>query len=191
MVSEPAQKQRDRRAPEVDAGPDRGPAGEHAALPDRYGGGAHHLSRELQSLGHDARLMPAKYVRPYYEESRHQTTAVWIALWRLSCTEGRRHRRWGTRKRVHSAGCPPFEVAATYPFHPFANRTVLVVGVTEHCRCPPPDHSCGRWVGGPSSCVDDGPRRRLGSYRGPAHDDAGNAVGVAHVTKVLMTGGPP
>ena len=27
--------------------------------------GAHHLSRKLQSLGHDARLMPAKYVRPY------------------------------------------------------------------------------------------------------------------------------
>src|ERR1700737_4764431 len=27
--------------------------------------GAHHLSRKLGSLGHDARLMPAKYVRPY------------------------------------------------------------------------------------------------------------------------------
>ena len=27
--------------------------------------GAHHLSRRLNSLGHDARLMPAKYVRPY------------------------------------------------------------------------------------------------------------------------------
>jgi transposase len=27
--------------------------------------GAHHLSRKLQALGHDARLMPAKYVRPY------------------------------------------------------------------------------------------------------------------------------
>src|SRR5262245_41579543 len=26
---------------------------------------AHHLSRKLASLGHDARLMPAKYVRPY------------------------------------------------------------------------------------------------------------------------------
>src|SRR5258708_1806879 len=28
-------------------------------------GGAHHLSCKLASLGHDARLMPAKYVRPY------------------------------------------------------------------------------------------------------------------------------
>src|SRR5215831_3718782 len=27
--------------------------------------GAHHLSRKLKGLGHDARLMPAKYVRPY------------------------------------------------------------------------------------------------------------------------------
>src|SRR5438874_3282297 len=27
--------------------------------------GAHHLRRKLQMLGHDARLMPAKYVRPY------------------------------------------------------------------------------------------------------------------------------
>ena len=27
--------------------------------------GAHHLSRNLKVLGHDARLMPAKYVRPY------------------------------------------------------------------------------------------------------------------------------
>ena len=27
--------------------------------------GAHHLSRKLQTAGHDTRLMPAKYVRPY------------------------------------------------------------------------------------------------------------------------------
>ena len=27
--------------------------------------GAHHLSRKLKELGHDARLMPAKYVRPF------------------------------------------------------------------------------------------------------------------------------
>ena len=27
--------------------------------------GAHHLSRKLKALGHDARLMPAKYVRPH------------------------------------------------------------------------------------------------------------------------------
>ena len=27
--------------------------------------GAHHLSRRLQALGHKAKLIPAKYVRPY------------------------------------------------------------------------------------------------------------------------------
>jgi transposase len=27
--------------------------------------GAHHLARKLTAFGHDARLMPAKYVRPY------------------------------------------------------------------------------------------------------------------------------
>ncbi len=27
--------------------------------------GAHHLSRQLQALGHDAQLMPAQYVKPY------------------------------------------------------------------------------------------------------------------------------
>jgi len=27
--------------------------------------GAHHLSRKLQAFGHDARLMPTRYVRPY------------------------------------------------------------------------------------------------------------------------------
>ena len=29
--------------------------------------GAHHISRRLKALGHDTRLMPARYVRPYSE----------------------------------------------------------------------------------------------------------------------------
>ena len=32
--------------------------------------GAHHLSRKLKALGHDPRLMPAKYVRPYSNDFR-------------------------------------------------------------------------------------------------------------------------
>ena len=32
--------------------------------------GAHHLSRRLRLLGHDTRLMPAKYVRPYSKGRR-------------------------------------------------------------------------------------------------------------------------
>ena len=33
--------------------------------------GAHHLSRKLKALGHDARLMPAKYVRPYSKRQKN------------------------------------------------------------------------------------------------------------------------
>src|SRR5712691_12733821 len=33
--------------------------------------GAHHLSRRLRMLGHDARLMPAKYVRPYFKGQKN------------------------------------------------------------------------------------------------------------------------
>jgi transposase len=43
--------------------------------------GAHHLSRKLTSLGHDARLMPAKYVRPY---SRGQSRLM--GAWQLRRT---------------------------------------------------------------------------------------------------------
>ena len=38
--------------------------------------GAHHLSRKLASLGHDARLMPAKYVRPYIARDRRTTSMM-------------------------------------------------------------------------------------------------------------------
>jgi transposase len=33
--------------------------------------GAHHLSRKLKALGHDARLMPAKYVRRYSKSQKN------------------------------------------------------------------------------------------------------------------------
>ena len=35
--------------------------------------GAHHLSRKLNALGHDARLMPAKYVRPYSKGQKNDS----------------------------------------------------------------------------------------------------------------------
>ena len=37
--------------------------------------GAHHLSRKLHGFGHDARLMPAKYVRPM-QRDRRMTSAT-------------------------------------------------------------------------------------------------------------------
>src|SRR5262245_64407320 len=33
--------------------------------------GAHHLSRRLKALGHDARLMPARYVRAYLKGNKN------------------------------------------------------------------------------------------------------------------------
>src|ERR1700694_4745524 len=40
--------------------------------------GAHHLSRTLKALGHDARLMPAKYVRPYsFGPHRYKANGLW------------------------------------------------------------------------------------------------------------------
>src|SRR3982750_151498 len=47
--------------------------------------GAHHLSRKLKALGHDARLMPAKYVRPYSKGQKndfHDAEAIAEAVQR-------------------------------------------------------------------------------------------------------------
>jgi transposase len=47
--------------------------------------GTHHLSRKLRMLGHDARLMPAKYVRPYSEGQKndfHDAEAIAKAVQR-------------------------------------------------------------------------------------------------------------
>jgi Transposase len=49
----------------LSARPGRSPTCQYAALPDRHGGLRRCASSQLKSLGHDARLMPAKYVRPY------------------------------------------------------------------------------------------------------------------------------
>ena len=63
--------------------------------------GAHHLSRKLHGLGHDARLMPAKYVRPYskgqkndFRDAEAIAEAVqrpWVVLIKPKSRE--RHRR--------------------------------------------------------------------------------------------------
>ena len=46
--------------------------------------GAHHLSRQLKAFGHDARLMPARYVRPYSRGQR-TTSAMRKRLPRRCC----------------------------------------------------------------------------------------------------------
>src|SRR5262249_27456743 len=38
--------------------------------------GAHHLSRQLKAYGHDARLMPARYVRPYSKGQKNSLVPI-------------------------------------------------------------------------------------------------------------------
>jgi transposase len=48
-------------------------------------GGAHHWARELAALGHEPRLMPARYVRPYVKTNKHDAAdaeACWEAVQR-------------------------------------------------------------------------------------------------------------
>src|SRR5436190_17167265 len=44
-----------------------------AAVPDRDGacGSAHHWARELIKLGHEVRLIPPQYVKPYVKGNKH------------------------------------------------------------------------------------------------------------------------
>jgi transposase len=56
--------------------------------------GAHHLSRELKALGHDARLLPAKYVRPYSKGQKNDfrdAEAIAEAVQRPTMFSERRH----------------------------------------------------------------------------------------------------
>jgi branched-subunit amino acid ABC-type transport system permease component len=57
--------------------------------------GAHHLSRKLKAFGHDARLMPAKYVRRSLGAGTKRTFAAmqhFVRYWRVVST-GRRNTR--------------------------------------------------------------------------------------------------
>ena len=79
--------------------------------------GAHHLSRKLQMLGHDARLMPAKYVRPYSKGQKNDfRDAEAIA------------------EAVQVASCPDLGgFALTLGLHPQVNR-LYFAPATPHAR---------------------------------------------------------
>ena len=75
--------------------------------------GAHHLSRKLKAFGHDARLMPAKYVRPYskgqkndFRDAEAIAEAVQRPTMKLVATKNRLSTRSSTayiRIRRHQA----------------------------------------------------------------------------------------
>ena len=65
--------------------------------------GAHHLSRNSRELGHDAPLMPAKYVRPYSKgqknDFRDAKTIAETATPQRACNRARQ------QARAHRLGC--------------------------------------------------------------------------------------
>jgi len=70
--------------------------------------GAHHLSRKLQMLGHDARLMPAKYVRPYSKGQKNDfrdAEAIAEAVQRPTMKFVAGGSQQGARLRVHQDRC--------------------------------------------------------------------------------------
>jgi len=78
--------------------------------------GAHHLSRQLKGLGHDARLMPAKYVRPYSKGQKNDFRGQVAARASPTKPHGNACAGHGSvRKRcvrvVRSAGSHPDSVA--------------------------------------------------------------------------------
>jgi transposase len=47
-------------------------------------GSAHHWARELIKLGHDARMMPPAYVKPYIRRQKNDAAAICEAVTRPS-----------------------------------------------------------------------------------------------------------
>ena len=78
--------------------------------------GAHHLSRKLQLLGHNARLMPAKFVRPYSKGQKNDfrdAEAITEAVQRPT-NEVCRHK---DRRPARPAGAAPRARALGQPAH--------------------------------------------------------------------------
>ncbi len=96
--------------------------------------GAHHLSRKLQSHGHDARLMLAKYVRPYEgAEERLPRCGSDRRGGRAPDDEIRRHQDGGPARL---AGAAPGARAVGQPAHPHhQSNSCLPVGARS-CGAP-------------------------------------------------------
>jgi transposase len=82
--------------------------------------GAHHLSRKLQMLGHDARLMPAKYVRPYskgqkndFRDAEAITEAVQRPTMKFVATKTAEQLDLQALHRVREPGLPTVLTAST------------------------------------------------------------------------------
>ena len=75
--------------------------------------GAHHLSRRLEALGHKAKLMPAKYVRPYskgqkndFRDAEAIAEAVQRPTMKFVATKTQDQLDLQAMHRVRSSSCP-------------------------------------------------------------------------------------
>ena len=94
--------------------------------------GAHHLSRKLKALGHDARLMPAKYVRPYSKGQKNDfrdAETIAEAVQRPD-DEVRRHQ---DRRSTRPAGIAPGAGAAGQPAHRHNQSDPRLPAGARHC----------------------------------------------------------
>jgi transposase len=78
--------------------------------------GAHHLSRGLQKLGHDARLTPARYVRPYSKGQKNDFRDA-EAHRRSGATTDDEIRRDQDRRSAGPSGDAPRARASGQPAH--------------------------------------------------------------------------
>ena len=93
--------------------------------------GAHHLSRKLKELGHDARLMPAKYVRPYSRDRR--TTSATRGNRRGGAAPNHEVRGDQDRGPTRSAGATPGAGAVGQPAHRHRQSDSCFSAGARHC----------------------------------------------------------
>ena len=98
--------------------------------------GAHHLSRKLGTLGHDARLMPAKYVRPYskgqkndFRDAEAIAEAVQRPTMKFVATKTAEQLRM--KRSLYQRGLG-YNYEATKIFMPAGSKQPVVVHYLEH-----------------------------------------------------------
>jgi hypothetical protein len=117
-------------------------------------GAAHYRARELTRLGHQGRLMPPQYVRPYVKTNKHDAADA------EACCEGGAAPRHAVcpaqgRGPASHAGAAPGARAAAEAAHRHDQRSAGPSGRVRDRRGPAPDRPAralgrGRRRGGPS-----------------------------------------
>jgi hypothetical protein len=114
--------------------------------------GAHHLSRKLKAFGHDARLMPAKYVRPYskgqkndFRDAEAIAVAMFVPLGINSLNSSRRFDSSADDMRLMPVTFPPGRLMlSTSPIltgSPSITKTMgilFVAAFAARADCSPP-----------------------------------------------------